>query len=204
MKPRVVPVVLLASSLLIGCGGGGRDEPRDFSTSGNREADQRAEQRMAKHEQIRGDKSGEEKDKQEKQSLYDRLGGEEGITMIVDDFINRAIADPRVNWERKGIRRGGVMGIGDKSVEWQPSGDNVTKLKKHMVQFITLSSGGPTKYEGGEMKQVHQGMKITNAEFDAAIGDLKATLDSKGVGAAEQKELLAIFESTRAQVAEAR
>jgi hemoglobin len=54
------------------------------------------------------------------------------------------------------------------------------------------------------MKQVHKGMAITNAEFDAAVGDLKATLDKLGVGTDEQKELLAVIESTRPQVAEQR
>jgi hemoglobin len=47
-------------------------------------------------------------------------------------------------------------------------------------------------------------MKITNAEFDAAVGDLKATLDKFQVPTDEQKELLAIVESTRPQVVEER
>jgi hemoglobin len=197
--------MLVLAAVIAGCGGGGdRDQPRDFTTSGNKEADQRAEQRMARHEQFRGEDSGEKKSERESQTLYQRLGGQEGIAMIVDDFVNRAIADPRVNWERRGVRRGGVLGIGDRSGEWQPSGDNVARLKKHLTQFLAVSSGGPTTYEGKDMKEVHSGMKITNAEFDAAVGDLKATLDAKGVGQREQKELLGIIESTRAQVAEAR
>jgi len=80
----------------------------------------------------------------------------------------------------------------------------VETLKTHMAQFFALSTGGPAKYEGREMKQVHNGMKITNAEFDAAVGDLKATLDKLHLATAEQKELLAIVESTRPQVAEER
>ena len=54
------------------------------------------------------------------------------------------------------------------------------------------------------MKQVHTGMRISNAEFDASIGDLKATLDKFAIPTAEQKELLAIIESTRSQVVEER
>jgi len=48
---------------------------------------------------------------------------------------------------------------------------------------------------------VHGGMHVSNANFDAAIGDLKASLDKLGVPTEEQKELLAIIESTRPQVA---
>ena len=48
------------------------------------------------------------------------------------------------------------------------------------------------------------GLHISNAEFDASVGDLKATLDKLQVPNPEQKELLAIIESTRPQVAEER
>jgi hemoglobin len=50
------------------------------------------------------------------------------------------------------------------------------------------------------MKEVHQDLQITNAEFDASVGDLKATLDRLQIRNQEQKELLAIIESTRPQV----
>ena len=43
-------------------------------------------------------------------------------------------------------------------------------------------------------------MRITNPEFDAAVGDLKATLDKLQIPNTEQKELLAIVESTRPQI----
>ena len=29
-------------------------------------------------------------------TLYDRLGGKEAITAVVDEFVNRLVADPRV------------------------------------------------------------------------------------------------------------
>jgi hemoglobin len=202
MKCKHSGIALMVGLALIftGCAQEEKQD-RDFHTSGSREADQRAEQRIAKDQQLRGDSGSAET---VKKSLYDRLGGEKGITAIVDDFIGRALADPRVNWERKGITRGGVLGIGDKSVEWKPDPGAVDKLKLHMRQFLSLATGGPTTYQGRDMKEVHQGMKISNSEFDATVGDLKATLDKLGVPTDEQKELLAIIESARPQVAEQR
>jgi hemoglobin len=47
-------------------------------------------------------------------------------------------------------------------------------------------------------------MHISNAEFDAAIGDLKASLDKLRIPNKEQKELLAIVESTRPEIVEVR
>jgi hemoglobin len=213
---------------LAGCGsgaGGQAQEDREFHTSGSRDADQRAEQRIAKDEQLKGKQEATDaqskaeqkkqdsnpaanaqtaKAKEEKKSLYDRLGGDKGINSIVEDFTARALADPRVNWERKGVTRGGINFKRNVSVEWKPSEDQIKAMKLHIAQFLALATGGPTKYEGREMTEVHKGLHITNAEFDAAIGDFKATLDKLGVAKEEQKELLAILESTRPQISEER
>ncbi len=140
----------------------------------------------------------------ELKSLYDRLGGEKSIAAVVDDFVTRALADPRVNWERKGVTVGGFSVHRNKSVQWNASPENVAQLKKHIVQFISLSTGGPSFYDGREMKDAHANLHINNAEFDAAIGDLKASLDKLQVPNKEQKELLAIVESTRPQIVQER
>jgi hemoglobin len=123
---------------------------------------------------------------------------------MVDDFLPRVLADPRVNWERKNVKRGGFSLRRSKSVEWSATNENQAKLKTHLAQFFALATGGPAKYEGRDMKEVHTGMHISNTEFDAAVGDLKATLDKLQVPNQDQKELLSIVESTRPQVAEER
>jgi hemoglobin len=68
------------------------------------------------------------------------------------------------------------------------------------VQFIALATGGPAQSAGKGMKEAHVNMHISNPEFDAAVGDLKAALDKAQVPNKEQKELLAIIESTRPQI----
>ncbi len=45
--------VLLCLFVLTGCGSAAKEKSHDFFTSGSREADQRADQRMAKTEQLR-------------------------------------------------------------------------------------------------------------------------------------------------------
>lgn len=195
----------LASVLFVGCASDKeKAADRSFHTSGSREADQRAEQRISKEQQLRseGEEAGEPTE--QRPTLYDRLGAKAGIELIVADFVDRVIADPRTNWMRKGVRRGGVLGISTKSAEWKPTEADIANLKQHLAQFIAVTTGGPAEYEGRGIDAVHAGMKITNAEFDASIGALKATLDALKVGLEEQKELLAVFESTRAQIAEKR
>jgi hemoglobin len=204
---------------LVGCGSAKVGTKKDeFFTSGSREADQRASQTMAKHEQLSGSgegagEKGAKKAKveprgggtnkaaqaEDKLALFYRLGGEAGISNIVADFLPRVLQDPRVNWQRKGIKSGKWFGRGD-STAWNATPQNVATLNKHLVQFLMLATGGPARYEGREMKSVHAGMKITNPEFDAVVGDFKASLDRMQIPNREQKEILAIVESTRAQI----
>ena len=215
---------LLSISLaaLTGCGGGKLgNKQEEFFTSGSREADQRASQSMAKSEQLSGsgEGAGEKGAKkartaeggsndtkpaqaEAKLALFDRLGGEKGLAAIIDDFVPRALADPRVNWQRRDVKRGGLFRRSQEA--WNPNPDNVATLKKHLVQFLALTTGGPAQYDGKEIKSGHDDMRITNPEFDAVIGDLKATLDKLQIPNREQKELLAIIESTRPQIVSVR
>jgi hemoglobin len=201
-----IPLLALALLLTGGGAAGGCGNPekkdRDFHTSGSREADQRGEQRVAKTQQLRGEGVGNDKNGNVKKSLYERLGGEQGLTLIVEDWINRAVVDPRVNWTREGVKSGSRFSFKKrKSVEWQNTPANGTRLKKHMRQFLATATGGPPQYEGRPMKDVHAALKISNSEFDAAVGDLAAAMDNLKVGTEEQKELLSIIETARPDVA---
>ena|SRR5579862_4442848 len=192
-----------------GCGDSSPHKENEFFTSGNREADQRADQRMVQNQQIKGETGPDAQTKTPaqvaaKKTLYERLGEQEGLKMIVEDFTARALADPRANWDRHGVKRGGFSLHRGQSVEWKPDPQAVQTLKTHLVQFLEVATGGPSQYNGKEIKAAHTGMHITNDEFDAVIGDLKATLDKLKVGDKEQKELISVVESTRAEVVEVR
>jgi hemoglobin len=196
-----------------GCGGtAAQSKDKEFFTSGNREADQRADQRMAQQEQLTGgnNNGGIDSTKSQavlatdKKPLYDRLGGDVGIKLIVDDYVTRLLADPRVNFQRVGVKRGGFSIHMEQSEEWDASAANVAMVKKHFVEFLALTTGGPTKYTGKEIKSAHANMHITNTEFEAAVGDLQATLNKLQIANQEQKELLSVIETTREQVVEDR
>lgn len=136
-------------------------------------------------------------------ALYTRLGGEVGISNIVNDILPRLLQDPRVNWDRKGVKRGGLFHRGP-SVTWNPTPQNVAVMKQHFVEFLALATGGPAHYTGKDIKPAHAGMQVSNPEFDAAVGDIKASLDRLKVPDSEQKEFLAIIESTRPEIVEQR
>ena len=114
--------------------------------------------------------------------LYDRLGGLDAITAVVDSFVARCAADDRIN--RKFART------------------DVPRLKKMLVDQVCEATGGPCTYSGRDMRETHDGMGVTAGEFDALVGDLVATLDGFSVPAAEQQELLGILGSLRGEIVE--
>ena len=129
--------------------------------------------------------------KEVERSLYERLGGERGIARIVDEWVARSVNDSRVNLTRRGTE-----------MQWAPADSNVAKLKGGLVQFICAASGGPRKYEGRDMKSVHQEMRISGGEFDAMKKDLKEAMKMLKVGEREQKELFKVIESARKDIVE--
>src|SRR4051812_3779062 len=128
-------------------------------------------------------------DKSQK-TLYERLGGKDAVTAVVDDFVNRAATDPKVNFTRKGVP----------GAEWEATPDNVKHLKMQITDFVTMATGGPNNYKGKDMKSSHRNMQITDAEFGAIAADLKATLDKFKVPPKEQGELMAIVGSTQKDI----
>jgi len=121
-------------------------------------------------------------------SLWDRLGGEEAVRAVVHDFVLRAAKNPQVNFDRNG--------------QFTLDGPAVAALEQRLVELVSAVGGGPLKYTGRSMKDAHKGMKITDAEFNALAGDLKATLEKFKVPMKEQEELLKVVGSTRADIVE--
>jgi hemoglobin len=116
-------------------------------------------------------------------SLYERLGGLDAITAVVDSLVGRCAGDDRVN--RKFERT------------------DVPRLKKMLVDQVCEAAGGPCTYTGRTMRETHDGMGVTAGEFDALVEDLVATLDELDVPKAEQQELLGLLAPMRDAIVEA-
>jgi hemoglobin len=121
-------------------------------------------------------------------TLWDRLGGERNVKKVVDDFVDLAARDPKVNFSRNG--------------KYKLDADAVAHLKKELVDFISQAAGGPFPYTGKNMKEVHRGMGITNAEFDAAAADLKKALEMNGAKPSDVDLVLRAVGSTRKDLVE--
>jgi hemoglobin len=113
-------------------------------------------------------------------SLYDRLGGKDAITAVVDDFVGNVAGDKRIN---------GFFAHTD-----------VPRLKRNLVDQICAATGGPCTYTGKDMKTAHKGMGITDADFNALVEDLTKSLNKFNVPAKEQGELLGILGPLKPQI----
>jgi hemoglobin len=122
-------------------------------------------------------------------TLWDRLGGEANVARVVDDFVETAALDTKVNFDRNG--------------KYPLPEEKIKRLKKLLVELISANTGGPVKeYTGKDMKTAHEGMGITNAQFDALAADLKKALEKNGAKAEDAKALLDIVEKTRKDIVE--
>jgi len=119
-------------------------------------------------------------------SLYERLGGLKGITVVVDDFINRLVANDELN-------KNPAISAGRKS---SPS----PYLKFQVSQMVCGVTGGPCNYTGKAMKEAHAHLGISEKEWGVMAAEFKTSLDKFEVPAAEQKELFDIVGTTKADI----
>jgi hemoglobin len=123
---------------------------------------------------------------QEHITLYDRLGGIYPIATVVDDFIDRVMADPRLNANPR---------VDEAHHRVAPAG-----FKYLVTEMVGWATGGPQQYSGRSMEEMHKHLLITPQEWQAFLEDFQQTLDQFNVPQAEQAELFAIIESTRAAI----
>jgi hemoglobin len=115
-------------------------------------------------------------------SLYDRLGGETGVTAIADELIDRVAADPRLGRSFKD--------------------SNLDRIKRLLAEQICDLAGGPCKYSGDSMKEVHAGHHISEAEFYGMVADLRVVLKQRHVSQGATNELLRLLAPMKRDVVE--
>ena len=126
--------------------------------------------------------------KPEPATLWERLGGENKVTKIVDDFVTKAVADKRVNFTRGGKE------LDDAQLK---------DLKRKLVELASSVGGGPLPYSGKSMKEAHKNMGITDAEFNAMRDDMRQALQENHVGLVDMLAVLTAVESTRKSIVQA-
>lgn len=120
-------------------------------------------------------------------SLYERLGGKKAIVAVVDEFVGRVAADNRINGFFK---------------ETASDPNRLAGFRSKLVDQICEASGGPCKYTGKDMKSAHQGMRISEADFNALVEDLVGALDKFKVAPADKQTLLGVLGPMKKDIVE--
>ena len=120
-----------------------------------------------------------------KKTLYERLGGYDAISAVVNDLLPRVQADPQLArfWQHR-------------------SEDGLKREKQLLIDFLCSCAGGPLYYTGRDMKTSHKGMRISESDWSAFLGHLNATLQAFQVPQPERDEVVAFIQSTKADMVE--
>lgn len=122
-------------------------------------------------------------------TLYDRLGGKQGITAIVDDFVSTCAHDPRI-----------------KSFFAKTAADpkRLAKFKGNLVDQLCQLAGGPCKYNGKDMKTAHAGMGIGGRQYDDLVMDLGKSLVKFKVAGADRHTLITALSTMKGDIIESK
>lgn len=123
-------------------------------------------------------------------TLWDRLGGEPGVRIMVKEMMKLAASDPKVNATRNG--------------KFKPTQADLDRQEQRLVEFFSVQTGGPLKYAGKTMKAAHAGMTITNDEYNALMADIVTVLKNHKVAPADIAEISRVLESIRKDIVEAK
>jgi len=121
----------------------------------------------------------------EQQSLYERLGGYDTISKIIDEFLKKMFADPQVGRY--------FIGMGT---------DTREQLRQKNKLLMCKNTGGPCKIINRDMKLAHGGLGITDSDWHVAVTHLATSLKTLNVGEEEQKELLQLITSLKEYIVE--
>lgn len=118
-------------------------------------------------------------------TLYERLGGYDAISAVVNDLLPRLMADSQLGrfWKNRGE-------------------DGISREKQLLIDYLCSSAGGPVLYTGRDNKTSHKGMSISQDDWDKFIGHINATLDKFDLPQQERGDVIGFISSTKADIVE--
>ncbi len=118
-------------------------------------------------------------------SLYERLGGYEGIVAFTNDLLPRMQADSQLGrfWQNRG-------------------NDGIAREHQLLIDYLCAKSGGPMYYTGRDMKLTHVGMKISERDWAIFLEHAGATMKALDVPKQECDEVGAFVASLKSDIVE--
>jgi len=119
------------------------------------------------------------------QTLYERLGGYDAISAVVNNLLSRLMADALLGrfWDNRGE-------------------DGIAREKQLLIDYLCASAGGPVLYTGRDNKTSHRGMGISEQDWIRFIQHLEDTLTHFKVPDSERNDVLNFIDSTKLDIVE--
>lgn len=103
--------------------------------------------------------------------LYETFGGKEGLTALIDDAMNRWLANPRTR---------GFFEHADQA-----------RIKELLVKQFCVVMHGPCTYDGRTMAEAHRGLNISEGSFYALVEELQVAMNKRHIPFNAQNRLIA-------------
>jgi hemoglobin len=110
------------------------------------------------------------------------MGGAANVAAVTDDAIDRAATDPRTRRSFEDV--------------------NLKRVKLSLARLICDLAGGGCRYAEDSMRDVHAGLKITQAEFYSLVQIYRDAMVRHGVRLRERNEVLALLAPMKRDIVE--
>ncbi len=119
-------------------------------------------------------------------SLYERLGGYDGIAAFANNLLPRLQSDDQLGrfWDNRGT-------------------DGVEREKQLLIDFLCFSAGGPVYYTGRNMQTTHAGMKISESDWSIFLGHAGETMQELQIPQQQCDEIVSFVLSLKEEIVEA-
>ncbi|MDR6680678.1 hemoglobin [Pseudomonas psychrotolerans] len=112
--------------------------------------------------------------------LYQELGGQPGITRIVEGMLLNIARDERIRHYFANV--------------------DIGRLRRLLIQQFCAETGGPCRYQGASMAESHRGLNLQPADFNALVEDLQLAMQQQDVPQRTQNGLLARLAPQRGEM----
>ena len=114
-------------------------------------------------------------------TLYQRLGGSDGIARLVDDVMAAHLDNPIVKARFENTK-------------------DMEHAKRMAREFFCAGSGGPEPYTGKDMLTAHKGMNISEQEYLAVVDDIVGAMTKNELDEGTKNEVIAILYSLKGNI----
>jgi hemoglobin len=118
----------------------------------------------------------------EEKTIYEKLGGEEGISAAVEQIVAKHLENEKIKHY---------------FIALQENPEYFEQFKQHVKDFLGAGTGGGTEYKGRDMVSTHTGLNISESDFLEAVDDILFVLDANKVDRVSRNELLAVLYSMK-------